>query len=284
MNLISTSIVADRILNRLARYRFLTVAQLLDAGAGDEKTVRLRLGGLVTAGHVMRQEFRLGPSAGRLPDVHWLSKSGARLVEQATGETVTAPDGRQLTVAHVWHRSLTVSTLIAADVWARATDQGVPEFRTYMEFSGKLPATSLKLLGKTPNADAILNTHDTAGNRRIYVVEVYCSHYSEGGSMHPLTQLEPYVLTGMTDALDDALGIPPKDEGGKAARVLVVCDHVALRDRIIRNLPKRPGMPPLDKAPDNRTWGRFLFKTPWELKDFGKHWLKVDDTFTDLPT
>jgi hypothetical protein len=208
VNLIS-SIVADRILNLLARYRFLTVRQLREAGAGDEKTVRLRLGNLVKDNQVTRQEFRLGPSAGRLPDVHWLTKSGARLVSEETGNTVIAPANREISPGHVWHRSLTVSTLIAADAWARSTDQSRPKIRTYMEFQGKNPATRLQLLDKTPNADAILELSDTAGNPRVYVVEVYCSHYSEGGSMHPIEQLEPYVLTGKTNALDEGA-----DSGG----------------------------------------------------------------------
>jgi len=107
-----------------------------------------------------------------------------------------------------------------------------------------------------------LDTYDPAGNRRVYIVEVYCGDYREGGSMHPITQLEPYVLSAMHNTLDEAVSI---EEGGKAARVLAICDSFALRNRIIRTLLKRPGMPGIEF----RTRGKFLFKTPDELKDFG---------------
>lgn len=210
MNLISTSIVADRILDCLARYRFLTMAQLLDTVAGDQQTVQFRLGELVTAGYVMRQEFRLGPTADRLPDIHWLSRSGARLIEDATGEPVTVPDSSKLSVAHIAHHTLTVSTLIAADAWARQTGQAVPEFRTGMESS----RTRLQLLDRTPNADAVLDMRDPAGNRRVYIVEVFCSQDSESGSMHPIEQLESYVLNAMGNTLDEAVGV---EQGGEAS-------------------------------------------------------------------
>jgi hypothetical protein len=64
------------------------------------------------------------------------------------------------------------------------------------------------------------------------------------------------------------------------ARILVVCDTMELQNRVIKSLPKRPGMPPLEA----KVWGRFLFKTADELADFGSGWRKVDGEAVNLPT
>ncbi|MGE6786690.1 replication-relaxation family protein, partial [Ensifer adhaerens] len=212
-------LIPGRILEGLARYRFLTIQQLVRLGAGEEKGVRTRLQDLMTAKLIERQEFRLGPSAGRLPNVHWLTPKGARLVTEATGTPVEPPRTREIKPAHAWHRMLAIDALMACDRWAENTSQARPVFRSYMQWKGNAPITGVALPGKHAIADAILETTDTAGNGRLYVLEVYCSQYSEGRSSFPLEQLEPYVLGGMGNGLDEALKIPAD---GKAARILVV--------------------------------------------------------------
>lgn len=270
-------IIPGRILEALARYRFLTIPQLVTLGAGEEKGVRTRLQDLLTAKLIDRQEFRLGPSAGRLHNVHWLTAKGARFLADANDEVpVEAPRAREIKPAHAWHRRLTVDAMIAADRWAKATGQELPRVRSYMEWRGPSSVTGIALPGKNAIADMILDTTDTAGNRRMYVLEVYCSNYSEGQSTFSRKQLEPYVFGGTTDALDDALGIAKTE---KAARVLVVCDSIQLRDRLLRRLPERPGMPP--RA--HQVWNRFHFKTADELRDFGTEWHRVDGTAANLP-
>lgn len=275
MSLIS-GVIPGRILEGLARYRFLTIAQLVRLGVGEEKGVRTRLQDLVTAKLVARQEFRLGPSAGRLPNVHWLTGKGARLVAESTGEAVEAPLPRELKPAHAWHRMLSIDALMACDAWADRTGQERPAVASYMQRHGRQAATEITLAGKTALADALVRVVDAAGASRLYVLEVYCSQYSEGRSSFPLEQLEPYVLTGMGNALDDALGIPAD---GKAARLLVICDTAELRDRLLRRLPERPGMP----SQDHRAWARFHFKAADELPNFGDGWHTVAGDRVCLP-
>ncbi len=53
--------------------------------------MRTRLQELVTAKLVDVQEWRLGPSAGRLPNVYWLTVKGARLVAESGGTLVESP-------------------------------------------------------------------------------------------------------------------------------------------------------------------------------------------------
>lgn len=276
MTLIS-GLVAGRILEALSRYRFLTIAQLVTLRAGDEKTVRTRLGELITAKLIDRQEFRLGPSAGRLPNVHWLTPKGARYVTEATGEPVDAARPREIKPSHAWHRMLTVDALMAADTWADASGQSRPEFGTYMQRHGRASTTALPLAGKDAIADGIVRLTDSAGHLRVYVLEVYCSAYSEGRSTFPVTQLEHYILAGQSDDFDNALHIAPT---GKAGRVLVVCDTPDLRDRLLRTLPKRDGMPSMDSP----TWARLHFKAAEELNDFGRDWHRVDGNRTPLPS
>lgn len=276
MNLISGP-VAGRILEALGRYRFLTIAQLVTLGAGDEKTIRTRLSDLKTAKLIDRQEFRLGPSAGRLPNVHWLTPKGAQYVAEATGETIEAARPREIKASHAWHRMLTVDTLMAADAWADASGQSRPEFSSYMQRQARSAPTALPLAGKDAIADGILRLTDSAGQQRVYVLEVYCSAYSEGRSTFPVTQLEHYILAGQSDDFDNALHIPPT---GKAGRVLVVCDTVELRDRLLRTLPKRDGLPPLE----SQTWARMHFKAAQDLGDFGIAWHKVDGGLVPLPS
>ncbi|WP_176454367.1 replication-relaxation family protein [Sinorhizobium fredii] len=269
-------LIPGRILEGLARYRFLTIQQLVRLGVGEEKGVRIRLQDLMTAKLIDRQEFRLGPSAGRLPNMHWLTPKGARFVAEAIGTPVEPPRAREINAAHAWHRMLVIDTLMACDTWAERTDQAWPVIRSYMQWRGNSPITGVALPGKQAIADAILETTDAAGNCRVYVLEVYCSQYSEGRSSFPLEQLEPFVLAGMGNALDEALHIPAN---GKAGRILVVCDTVDLRDRLLRRLPERPGMPPRE----HQGWRRFHFKAADELHAFGADWHTVAGDRIALP-
>ncbi len=264
--------VAGRILEALARYKYLTIGQLVALGAGDEKTVRVRLGELLTAKAISRQEWRLGPGVGRLPNVHWLTVKGARAVAEATGQPAHGMRGRELSAHHAWHRMLTVDALVAADRWADGVGQARPEFSTYMHRPARLA-----LAGKEATPDAVLRGTDTAGNGRVYVLEIYCSHYSEGRSTFATSQLEHYVLAGDVDEFDAALGIPPD---GKAARVLVVCDTADLRDRLVRTLPRRDGLP----GQESPAWARLHFKAADELADFGRGWWRVDGSHVALPS
>ncbi|NTB88044.1 replication-relaxation family protein [Agrobacterium tumefaciens] len=270
-----SSPVAMRILRHLGRYKFLSISQLVQLRASDEKSVRTRLGDLLTAKMIDRQEFRLGPSAGRLPNIHWLTSKGAEFLEEMEGAAVSGTRSREVTAPHSWHRMLMVDTIMAADRWAETSGQSPLAFSTYMQRQGRTSPTSLKLGDKNAEADGIFRLTDTAGHQRVYVVEVYCSNYSEGRSTFSVTQLEHYISSG-GEAFDDQLGLP---KGGKAARVLVVCDTPQLRDRLLRTLPKREGMPPLDRM----TWQRLHFKAADELGDFGEGWHRIGGAKVGLP-
>ncbi|MCX5497875.1 hypothetical protein OSH11_24470 [Kaistia dalseonensis] len=270
-----TSPVAGRILECLARYRFLTVPQFRQAGAGDEKTIRTRLRDLLTAKLIDRQEFRLGPSAGLLHTMYWLTAKGAERATPPGGEPPDFPKSPHLTASHAWHRRLTIDTLIAADSWAAATGQELPDVRAYMVRSGKAWASTLPALKVT--VDAIVQVRGNDGRRRTYVTEIYCSRYSGGASSFSANQLKVYGEAGQSDALDEALGLEPQEP---AARLLIVCDTPELRDRLLRTLPGRQGLPPAEA----RVWERFHFKAADELADFGNGWHRMDGGQAALPS
>lgn len=268
------SAVSEDIMTALARFRLLNVAQLLDVTGRDEKTLRTRLGQLVTASYVGCREFRLGQTGGRLPNIYWLTGKGSEWMRESMGGVPRPLDGRKLSITQTPHRTLVIDALIAADRWARSTGQALPTFRTYMEGRG----SRLELPAKTADADAILELRDTHENRRVYIVEVYCD-YLDNANGKPFEKLAPYITAGVTTALDVATGITPAPDA-KGVMVLVICDSAKMRDRVIKGLPKREGLPPLDK----RTWQRFLFKSADELADFGAGWRRVDDSKVNLPS
>ena len=164
-----SSPVAMRIMRNLGRYKFLSIAQLVQLRASDEKTVRTRLADLLTAKMVDRQEFRLGPSVGRLPNIHWLTSKGAEFLQDMEGEPVSGTRSREVTAPHSWHRMLMVDTIIAAERWAEASGQSPLVFITYMQRQGRTSPTSLKLGDKNAEADGIFRLTDTAGHQRVYV-------------------------------------------------------------------------------------------------------------------
>ena len=51
------------------------------------------------------------------------------------------------------------------------------------------------------------------------------------------------------------------------------------RDRLVRRLPERPGMP----ARDRPVWERFRFKAASDLRDFGTDWHTVRGELAPLP-
>lgn len=269
---VTASAVAEDILSVLARFKVLTVGQMLDATGRDEKTLRNRLRQLVSANFVGCREFRLGKTSGRLPNAYWLAPKGVKWVRDSLNMAARMSRREKMAISQASHRAFIVDALIAADRWARETGQSRPMFRTCLE-GGE---SRIELGSKTAIADAVVELDDTRGNRRVYVVEVYCD-YAHNATSKPYEKLAPYVVAGVGNALDNSLGIPPD---GKAALVLVICDDASMRDRLVGRLPGRPGMPPLAL----KVWQRFLFKSADEVGRFGEGWRRVDGSLITLPT
>jgi hypothetical protein len=265
------SAVGEDILAALGRYKVMTVSQMLDATGRDEKTLRKRLRSLVAGDFVGCREFRLGQTSGRLPNAYWLASKGVRWVRQAMDIPAKVSRRENMSITQVPHRILTVDALISADRWARETGLTRPTFRTYLEGT----SSRVELGSKTAIADALIELNDTRQNRRTYVLEVYCD-YLDNSTSKPFEKLEPYVTAGFGNALDESLGIGVND---KAALILVICDHGKMRDRVLRGLPGRAGMPPADK----RVWQKLLFKAGDELHDFGSGWHRTDGSRVNLP-
>lgn len=268
------SAVGEDAVCALARFRLLTVPQLLAVTGRDEKVMRGRIRQLVAMGFVRCHEFRYGETSGRLHNAYSLTSKGIDWLGDGAAGAKPFRAGRKLSISQAPHRALIVDALIAADKWARKTGQGSPQLRTYMQDR----ATRLELPTGNVDADGILELVDTQGRQRVYALEVYCD-YLDNGNGKPFEKLPPYIKAGVTTALDVAMGITPSPDA-RGALVLVVCDSPKMRDRILKGLPKREGLPPLDK----RTWLRFLFKSPDELGEFGTDWHRVDGSKVNLPT
>lgn len=267
--------VGEKILESLARYRFLCIPQFIKAGAStDDKTIRVNLAKLKTAKMVRQKKYNNGPPYGSWDAQYWLTRKGAKWVADG-GPLPFFPKNPSLKPATYHHRCLLIDALIMADRWARLTEQGLPEVGTYLQFAGEQRASAIAAL--KIEADALLRIRGADDDRRTYAVEVCCSDYSDGYSTHSRETLETYVKAAEDDALDEALGVEPAEP---AARVLVVCDTPELRDRLLRTLPARQDLPDAS-AP---VWGRFFFKAADELVDFGNGWHQVAGDPSPLPT
>lgn len=265
------SVVGEDAMAALGRFRLLTILQLVAVTGRDRKTLEGRIRQLVTHGYVRRHEFRPGHFFGRYSNAYSLTRKGCDWLGDGHAKPLSE---KTLSVSQAPHKSLIIDTLIAADKWARHTGQTAPAFRID-RVDG---STRLVLPSKTADADAVIELADTQQHRRFYIVEVYCD-YLHGANSKPFDKLPPYVTAGVGHALDVAVGIDLARDI-KSALVLVICDSPSMRDRVRKGLPKRDGLPPLDK----QTWQRFLFKSADELADFGKGWHLVDGKRRELPT
>lgn len=268
---LNSSPVIGRILSGLTRYRYLTVGQYLHRFGGDEKTARERFRDLERGRFIKRHKWSEGAEVGRLSDVWWLTELGARMATDVLGEAVKAPNQKPA-IGHLKHRILTVSALVAADVWALARIGILPEITSYME------GFAVEFGGYTVAPDAVITLFNEAGEkRRIYAIEAHCSHYGGGRHMHPVNKLEIYAKEAPFVAFDQAFGVV--DETAPRVGILSVCDTAALRDRLLRTVPARPEVPTIDQL----AWSRFLFKAGSEVADFGAGWWSIKGNGLQLP-
>ena len=258
----------------LARFRLLTIPQLLAVTGRDEKTLRSRVRQLVARQYVHCHPFYVGHMSGKLPSAYSLTQKGANWIGGELGTKPKPYTGTELALSQYQHRTFIRDALIAADKWARKTDQTVTRFR--MDKEG--PESALKLPMKTVNPDGVIELNDSQGIQRSYIVEVYCQQRGAASSK-PYEKLPPYMAAMFTGALDAALGIVPDEKHVRGVRVLCVFDSPEYRDRIMRSLPERGDVPPLT----SQTWQRFHFKSVEEVADFGIGWHRVNQTPIELP-
>lgn len=239
--------VARAVLEQLAVYRYLTAPQLLRLGVTQSRDhLWERLRWLERRGLIGRQRFGVDPNAGKMPDILWLTASGAEYVPDTIAPEGHRPQGS----ADIRHRVATVDMLIALRTWATAHGWHIAWLKT--DFDPGKPghkATSVPLkTGEPYIPDAVALLTAQAGKPYPLVLEVYrggwrndIGHFkrqiprliqaadSEAvESAHAFPTLARYLLTFHTaDMLRQALAALP-DPGSERWEAFFFAEHAAV--------------------------------------------------------
>ena len=137
-----TNIQAN-VLEALAKYKFLTLSQMLQIGVGTTQykylwkqvaSLRDRKRGLVD-----RRNFNTEDRLGRVEDMYFLTKHGASaliLDLRFPEEEIRLPKGKTIANKDYYHRKFTLDFQIKTYQWAEGAGRFVPYFHTYFDKTG----------------------------------------------------------------------------------------------------------------------------------------------------
>lgn len=183
-----------RILEALARYRFLTNRQLVTLGLyKTEKSLREkvlpRLKG--TSQPLMKSmDFGFVAGKGRLPQVHYLTKRGALVLaelHQVSLDVIPFFVGAIQFSRDYFHRIEFISLHIAVRQYAQQTGQTVEFFHNYFDSSGNqrqansqlIRDTQVTLHGKTIIPDGNFRLAMNDGQRRLFSLELHKGNHTK---------------------------------------------------------------------------------------------------------
>jgi len=262
-----------RILERLARYRFMTVAQLIAAGAGkDRKHLGQVLSRLVGHKHAGMLAWGVRPGLGRLPRMYYLKPAGAAAlaeyhrVEAALYRPIKSTP--KFTVDHL-HRRYCVDCHIALDRAMETEGGTVAAYTAYYggpgphpgpDGAGKADAVKIRLAGgRTLIPDAVFDLERGDGRRQLHALEV-CLDRGGTDRGRIVSQMEAHCEAMQDGALSDALGL---DRG---YRLLCIFETEHSRDAVRQRLE--------DTATGRDFAPLILFGTLSEIRgSFGPGWM-----------
>lgn len=240
-DILSLSPVAEAALEALATFRYLTPAQMLDAGVCRDRRhlydvlPKLMRIAVVDGKRVARpkeigeldfgvEPARSGYAAGRRSRVYYLTALGAELLALARPDVGLAEHTKRPTMFDndYWHRVRTVDFHIALSKWAQDNDQEILRFETYYDWSGispngiPQPRTRIHFARKSLEPDAIFQLQDTNGSIRTFAFEM--ANGMRTG--HVTKKIVRYCEALEHGAINDALEL-----GSSAVRVLFVFEH-----------------------------------------------------------
>lgn len=220
-----------QVLEHLARYRFLTAAQLLRLRVGaNMHQVYDRLRRLELHGFIKRHR---NDRARNQPDIFFLTPAGAGMVAGAD-----APRSLNIT-GEIWHRMAIIDAHMGLRGWADAQDWHTDWVRTDFVRSGRhgTKATTTPMREARPYVpDAIGHLTDAAGRRRLFVIEVY---WRGGAGLHHFRRkIDTVRAAAAAHAVEKHHGFTPQDG---AARYLVVFADADTRRKACAGLPDVAG-------------------------------------------
>lgn len=277
--LFALTIPQQRVLSALARYRYLTVAQMIAAGvAKDASHIRAD----VLPGLCQRQVYNPVEAhdlprslvKGRLPRIYTLTKYGAELVaevERRDPSEIIYPIGGVQFANDYEHRTAYIDACIAFDAWIAADDRReCLEVRYYFDKSGtNRGAGSARLRAATrvdlPTGRFVIPDglvfFDTGTKQRAVALEIH--NFPDVGRI--AKQLAGYMDHHVMDASAHAFGLKT------AGRVLSLSTDSGLAVRIMDRLINTPGFR------ESRAFPLMAFNCLESIKgDFGSGWVLAD--------
>jgi hypothetical protein len=265
------------VLQGLARFRFLTVEQMLAVGlAKDVKHLRTRLARLEKARFLVKTQKSFDTlNGGGLPSLYWLADKGAAFLQDEFGLPATAPNTSPQLGRDIPHRIGTVAVNIAFQKWAEGAGVGVGPVLAYYERGAKLDAAKRPMAQATTvewgagpawaagstTPDIITSATLVDGKARLLVIEY--ERGGVGGTPYPFLK-----KLGTFRAAIDAGAIETHFGATSAARFLVVFSTPEMLAAAARGWPKA----------QDAIWDRFFLKTLDEVGDFAKGWRSVTGT------
>ena len=236
--------VHTRVLEALARYKFLTTGQMLWLGIMTDranlnrelKKLRDRKKPLLTT-----ISFGVDPRIGKLENFHTLTLHGVSYLReqmQLPLEEIKHLKGTS-TVFHrdYFHRLSTINFMIALDLWSMDQMKEITFFDSYFDTTGNanrdknlVSKTRIDIPGqKSLYADGIFTLSSPEGNL-LFAVEVYRGK----DTARVLQQLRLYAYALGSGAIND------KYDYGQAIRVLLIFDQPGNMEAVLEQLATDP--------------------------------------------
>lgn len=247
------------VMSALARYRFLTVDVILQAGiCSDRAHLGERLRYLLKSGLLDNAPVSVEPGRGRIAAFWWLSKRGGEIVSDELGKAVKTPLARTVLPMHRKHREGVVQCAIALDALAARLGGHIDGFSFEFEKVGHTGADKFERATTLPVGEAVLVPDALAavtlpdGKARPVVIE-FENGSNAADSRNFLKKLEAYgkALSAQERAIQRKMNLEA------APRVLVVCADAALLKSILTHWPDK-SMP--------QKWSPFFLQTLDALK------------------
>jgi hypothetical protein len=268
----------QRALLALARYRYLTVPQMIAAGvAKNDSHIRAdvlpRLCRRAGDNLVDVHDFPRFSAKGRLPRVYTLTKTGAEVVadmERCDLSEIVYPVGGVQYANDFDHRAAYVDCCIAFDAWIAADERReCLATRHYFDKTGanRSGTTRMRSVCRVdlpggrfiiPDGQAFF---DTGAKRRAVALELH--NFPDVGRI--AKQLAEYIEDIVTDAASRTFG------HDAAGRVLSISSDPGLAVRVMDRMLAVPGFR------DSRAFNLIAFNTIDSVKaDFGGGWVLAD--------
>lgn len=277
--LAALSLPQQRALLALARYRYLTVGQMVDAGIAKAPShirsdVLAPLCKRQVDNLVQAHEFPRFSTTGRIPRVYSLTKLGAEVVAEIERRDVSEilyPVGGVQFSKDFEHRSAYIDACIAFDAWIAADDRReCMEMRHEFDKTGSNRGSGAHRMRSVCRVD--LPSHhyiipdgllffDTGTKQRAVALEIH----NFPDTKRVTRQLLGHHEALETDAYPKAFGIET------AGRVLSISSSAALAKRVMDRLMETPGFR------ESRSFQLIAFNCLENVKqDFGNGWVLAD--------